>query len=307
MDPLADVLEVSGVRGALLGNVRAHAPWGIDLPQRAGASFHAVTAGTAWLGVPGEAPRQLMPGDLLLLPTGVTHILASDMDQRCQPFDRKMKEEQMTPDGDLILAGPGAITSFICACYDYDHEVAQPLMSLLPDVLHVPADPATSAHLNAVVGLLAAEVGSHAPGSRAAVARLIDLLFIHAVRTWAMTADGDASWLRALRDPTIAQTLATLHERAHEPWTIEKLAAEVHLSRATLSRRFTELVGEPPLTYLTRWRMDLAARRLRDTIEPVELVARSVGYSSEYAFNRAFTRHRGLPPGRYRRSAKLAA
>jgi hypothetical protein len=184
MDPLADVLEVSGVRGALLGNVRAHAPWGIDLPQSTGASFQAVTAGTAWLCISEEAPRQLMPGDLLLLPTGITHALSSDVDQRCQPFDRTMKEELMTPDGDLYLAGPGATTTFICACYDYDHDVAQPLMSLLPAVLHVPADPATSAHLTAIVGLLAAEVGSHAPGSRAAVARLIDLLFIHAVRTW---------------------------------------------------------------------------------------------------------------------------
>ncbi len=108
MDPLADVLELSGVRGALLGNVRAHAPWGIDLPQSTGASFHAVTAGTGWLRVPGEAPRQLMHGDLLLLPTGMTHALSSEIDQDCQPFDRTMKEELMTPEGDLFLAGPGA-------------------------------------------------------------------------------------------------------------------------------------------------------------------------------------------------------
>jgi AraC-like DNA-binding protein len=104
----------------------------------------------------------------------------------------------------------------------------------------------------------------------------------------------------------IAQALAVLHERPAEPWTIERLAAEVHLSRATLARRFAELVGEPPLTYLTRWRMDLAARRLRDTTEPVETIARGVGYTSEYAFNRAFSRHRGQPPGRWRRNAAAA-
>jgi AraC-like DNA-binding protein len=103
--------------------------------------------------------------------------------------------------------------------------------------------------------------------------------------------------------PVVGRALAELHARPAEPWTIASLAAEVHLSRATLARRFTELVGEPPLAYLTRWRMDLAARRLKATTEPVQSIARAVGYSSEYAFNRAFTRHRGQPPGRYRRAA----
>jgi AraC-like DNA-binding protein len=99
----------------------------------------------------------------------------------------------------------------------------------------------------------------------------------------------------------IARALGLIHERPEEPWTIERLAAEVHLSRATLARRFAECVGEPPLSYLTRWRMDLAAQRLRETDEPVETIAAAVGYTSEYAFNRAFRRHRGQPPGRYRR------
>jgi AraC-like DNA-binding protein len=157
--------------------------------------------------------------------------------------------------------------------------------------------------VTAVVTLLAGELGERDAGARAAVARLIDLLLIHAVRAWSASAAERPSWLRALNDPVIAQALAVLHERPAEPWTIERLAAEVHLSRATLARRFAELVGEPPLTYLTRWRMDLAARRLRDTTEPVETIAHGVGYTSEYAFNRAFSRHRGQPPGRWRRAA----
>ena len=210
----------------------------------------------------------------------------------------------MTADGDLLLAGPGAATTFVCAGYDYDHDVAQSLLSLLPAVLHVPADPVAGSQISAVVSLLAGELGTRDAGARTAVARLIDLLLIHAVRAWSASADGEPpSWLRALRDPVVARALAALHARPDEPWTIESLAAEVHLSRATLARRFTELVGEPPLTYLTRWRMDLAARRLKDTTDPVETIARGVGYTSEYAFNRAFSRHRGQPPGRYRRAA----
>jgi AraC-like DNA-binding protein len=96
--------------------------------------------------------------------------------------------------------------------------------------------------------------------------------------------------------------LAVLHERPAEPWTLAALASEVSVSRATLARRFTELVGQPPLAYLTGWRMDLAARRLKDTGDPIDAIARSVGYRSEYAFSRAFRRHRGQPPGRFRRA-----
>jgi AraC-like DNA-binding protein len=159
-----------------------------------------------------------------------------------------------------------------------------------------------------LVELLAGEVGAHGPGSRAAVARLLDLLLIEAIRHWARHDPDVAgpSWLAALRDPTIARILALLHARPGEPWTLERLAAEVHLSRATLARRFTEAVGEPPLAYLTGWRMHLASARLKHTSDTVDVIAREVGYTSEHAFNRAFARHRGHPPGRYRQLARIA-
>jgi AraC-like DNA-binding protein len=244
----------------------------------------------------------VMPGDVLLLPSGSPHRLSSSPDAHCRPFDRSVKEQLVTADGDIVLGEAGAVTTFVCAGYDYDRDVAQPLLSLLPPVLHVPADPVAGAKVASVIALLAAELGTREPGSRAAIARLIDVLLIHVVRRWS-AGETDASWLRALNDPVIARALAMLHERPAEPWTIERLAGELHLSRATLARRFTALVGEPPLLYLTRWRMDLAARRLKDTTDPVEAIAREVGYTSEYAFNRAFSRHRGQPPGRYRRAA----
>jgi AraC-like DNA-binding protein len=301
VDPLADVLDLGRVRGALLANVRARAPWGLDLPENPGASFHAVTAGTAWLRVADRAPVQIMPGDLLLLPGGIAHALGSTPDGPLEPFDRIMKEERMSPEGDLAIGANGALTSFICAGYDYDLDVAQPLMRLLPDVLHVPADAVSGRDVAALVELLAAEVGARGPGARAAAARLIDLLLIAAIRRW-HDVDAQASWLTALRDPTIARVLGLLHDRPAEPWTLETLAAEVHLSRSTLARRFADAVGEPPLAYLTRWRMHVAAHRLRHTTATVETIASSVGYRSEYAFNRAFARHRGQPPGRYRRA-----
>jgi AraC-like DNA-binding protein len=307
VDPLADVIDLSRVRGALMANVRARAPWGLELPQSTGASFHAVTSGSAWLRVEGHEPLQLIQGDLVLLPSGVPHRLSSEPRGRCRAFDRRMKEELMTPEGDLIFDGSGVATTFICAGYDYDLEVAQPLMGLLPTVVYVPVDPVDGRDIGAIVDLLAGEIGARGPGSRAAAARLIDLLLIAAIRRWAgEQQEASPSWLSALRDPTIAKVLALLHDRPGEPWTLESLAREVHISRATLARRFTESVGEPPLTYLTRWRMHLAAQRLKHGSDTVETIAREVGYSSEYAFNRAFSRHRGQPPGRYRRLARAA-
>jgi AraC-like DNA-binding protein len=306
MDPLADVLDLSRVRDALVTNVRASAPWGLALPASPGSSFHAVTSGTAWLRVEGMPPIQLMPGDLLFFPTGAAHQLSSDVDVPCRAFDRALKEELMTPDGQLELVGAAAATTIVCAAYDYDLEVAEPLVSLLPSVLHVPADPVAGRDVAALVELLAGEAGARGPGSRSAAARLIDLLLIASIRHWIrlQPADGGRSWLTALRDPTLARALSLLHERPAERWTLESLAKEVHLSRATLARRFAQSVGQPPLTYLASWRMHLAAQRLKHTTDAVRTIAHDVGYTSEYAFNRAFSRYRGQPPGRYRRKTQ---
>ena len=308
VDPLAEVLDVSRVRGAVLAHVCANDPWGIRPSVAPGAAFHAISAGTCWLRLDGSAPLQLMPGDVVLLPTGSAHDLVSSPDGRARAFDRVAKEQLMTPDGDLVIAGPGAVTRFICAVYDYDHEVAHPLLSLLPPVVHIPASaPGDGGPIQSTLRLLAGELGGRSPGSRSVVTRLTDVFFVQVLREWLAREHGSASWLRALRDPQIAAVIAAMHERPAEPWTLATLAQSVNLSRATLARRFTELVGEPPLTYLTRWRMELAARRLRETTEPVNVIAHGVGYTSEFAFSRAFTRVRGEAPARYRRALRAAA
>jgi AraC-like DNA-binding protein len=307
VDPLEGVLDLGRVRGALLCTVHATTPWGIDVPATGGPSLHAVTLGTAWLQVENEQPIRVTAGDVFLLPSGVGYQMASSPAGPCERFDERLKA-RLSPERDLTIGGDGPPAAFLCAGYDYDLDVALPLMSLLPKVLHVPADPARPGPVAPIVELLASEVGGPEPGSATAVARLLDLLLIEAIRHWVRhdSAAGGPSWLAALRDPIIARTLALLHARPAEPWTLEKLAGEVHLSRATLARRFTEAVGDPPLTYLTRWRMHLAAARLKHTSDTVELIAREVGYTSEHAFNRAFSRHRGHPPGRYRQLARAA-
>lgn len=307
VDPLGDILDLSRVRTALLCNVRAAAPWGLDVPGTGGASVHAVSRGTAWLQVDQAEPLRLAAGDVFVLPSGIGYRLSSTPDAPLVRFDQVLKA-RMTPERDLTIGSHGPRTGFLCAEYVYDLDVAQPLLSLLPTVLHVPADPARPGRVTPIVGLLADELDSHAPGSGTVVARLLDLLLVEAIRHWVQNDPdvGGPSWLTALRDPTIARTLALLHARPAEPWTLEKLAREVHVSRTTLARRFTEAVGDPPLAYLTRWRMHLASARLKHTNDTVETIAYEVGYRSEHAFNRAFARNCGHPPGRYRHLARAA-
>lgn len=307
MDPLTDVFDLSRVSGAVMAQLIAHEPWGVTVDPVPGAVFHAVVAGSCWLRMPNRAPLHLMPGDVVLLPTNTPHELVSSLDARTESLARFEKDTRRTPDGDIIIHGPGAATRVLCAAYDYDHEVAHPLMSQLPPLLYVPAGmPGDDGAVAATLRLLALELGGRPPGSRAAVGRLIDVMLIHVMRAWLRMHDDDTpdGWLLALRDPVVAGAMDVIHQRPSEPWTVESLAREMSVSRATLARRFTQLVGETPAEYLTRWRMDLAARRLRDSDDTVGAIATAVGYRSEYSFSRAFTRHRGIAPGRYRRRAR---
>uniref|UniRef100_UPI0010418833 AraC family transcriptional regulator n=1 Tax=Candidatus Protofrankia californiensis TaxID=1839754 RepID=UPI0010418833 len=292
MDPLTDVLDLARVSGAVLAQLLAHAPWGVAVDPQPGATFHSVMAGSCWLRTADVPPLRLMPGDVVLLPTNLPHTLSSGPDTPAISLDQVTKAGLRTPEGMIELSGDGAVTHILCAAYDYDHEVAQPLLSLLPGLLHLSTDlpDDDDGAVAATLHLLRFELGGNPPGSRAAVGRLIDVLLVHVVRAWLRAQpDGEASWLRALRDPVAARALALLHDQPQRPWSLEALAAAVHVSRATLTRRFGELVGEPPLAYLTRWRMDLAAQRLRETDDPIVAIAADVGYTSEYAFSRAFS------------------
>jgi AraC-like DNA-binding protein len=307
VDPLADVFDLSRVSGAVMAQLLAREPWGVAVDPVPGAVFHALVAGSCWLRMADRAPQRLMPGDVVLLPTNTPHELVSAVDGTSESLSRFEKDMRRTPDGDVPIDGPGATTRVLCAAYDYDHDVAHPLMSQLPPVLYVPAGlPGDDGAVTATLRLLALELGGRPPGSRAAVGRLIDVMLIHVMRAWLrmQEEDHETGWLLALRDPVLAGAMGCIHAQPGEPWTIDSLARQVNVSRATLARRFGELVGETPLGYLTRWRMDLAAQRLRDTEDTVAAVAATVGYRSEYAFSRAFTRQRGVAPGRYRRQAR---
>ncbi len=184
--------------------------------------------------------------------------------------------------------------------YERDPEVSTPVLSSLGRPMHVTSRENTQ--LRMTVELLTAELAHPQTGTTAAVNSIVDLLLIQFVRVWlARHPEGDSgSWLGALRDPVVRDALERVHARPEHPWTTASLAAATAVSRTTLSRRFRSALGQTPGAYLTQWRMDLAAVRLRDTDEPVESLSGAVGYASPHAFSRAFRRARGLPPGEYR-------
>ena len=308
MDVLAEIMAVAGVRGTVAARLDAAEPWGLQLDHVPGAAFHTITSGTAWLRVPGRSPVHLSPGDVVLLASGAAHGLASTPEGDLRAFDH-LAAERAFEAGGVMRVGTGDVrTRILCASYRQDPATITPLLSLLPEVLHLAAGSGNRG-VDDIVRVMASELSDPQPATTTVLDRLVDVLLIQLVRAWRLSSGPDlqASWLMGLRDPVVAAALQAMHERPAQPWTIEGLAREVAVSRATLARRFPALVGATPAAYLTRWRMDLAARQLRDTDQPLDAIARQVGYASEYAFSRAFSRARAVPPGRYRAQSRQAA
>jgi AraC-like DNA-binding protein len=306
VDALAAVLATAGVRGVIAATLNAAAPWGLGMDRVAGAAFHAVVEGTAWLSLPGRQEIRLLPGDVVLLPAGTAHVLASAPDAGTVPFDRDAAQRALAAGEELHVGCGDPQTRILCASYQQDPAITLPLLRLLPELLHITAARASTS-LHSTLQLLAQETHQPAPGSAAVLDRIVDILFIQVLRTWLAASDlgpHGPSWLSALTDPVAGPALAALHAEPGNDWTVASLAAATGVSRATLARRFPAAVGATPAAHLTRWRMDLAAQRLRDSDVTVAAIARSLGYTSEFAFSRAFNRSRGIPPGRYRAASR---
>jgi AraC-like DNA-binding protein len=304
MDVLADVLANTRAGGRIFCSSELRAPWGLSIDPASRVGFHVVTQGSCWLRLRGQQQHlELVAGDLVLLPHGSGHTLQSDPGVQPQPFAQVMKRTAAEPH---LRSSSGTLTVLLCGVYYFEHPGVHPLFSMLPPLIHLPArDQPPGGPLESVLRLVMAEHAQPGPGSPTVISRLVDVLVIHALRAWlAQQPEGAAGWLGAVRDPHIGRALARMHAEPQRSWTVEQLAAEVSQSRATFARRFRELVGEPPLVYLTRWRMDVAARLLRESDMSLAEVAERVGYASEFAFNRTFHRLHGLPPGRYREQVR---
>ncbi|MER7244825.1 AraC family transcriptional regulator [Kribbella sp. NPDC000426] len=294
MDVLADVVTSLRTGPATSARTDLRGPWGIRFAHSFGATFHVVLQGNAWvLPIEGE-PVALGPGDVVLMPRGLEHALVDHPSSPVVTFDPVTAQ---IPQGD----GPRSLV--LCGTYRLDRERPHPVLSRLPDVVVVPADPGRHRTLHTAISILGEELDAQHPGAAAVVPALVDALLVLILRAWFENNDcpTDRGWARALTDPAVVQSLELIHEKPGAAWTVADLAADVGLSRAAFARRFTEAVGEPPLTYLSRWRMTTAARLLRDHDRPLATVAKEIGYTSEFAFAKAFKRDFGVPPGTYRK------
>jgi AraC-like DNA-binding protein len=305
VDVVADVLSVAGVRGTVAGTAHAGRGWGLSFDEENPTCFHAIGVGTAWLLVPGVEPLQLMPGDIVLIPRGGAHGLAGAIDAPLVPFS----SITVTDERVFAIGEPPVQTRIHCGFYQHDALCATPILDVLPDLVHIPAAPGTAPGLEATLHLLIFELSEPRMGRSTVLDRLIDIILVQILRVWVdqHPESISTSWLRALADPPVAAALAAIHAQPARNWTLDALAKSASVSRATLARRFTLLVGQPPNRYLTSWRMDLAARELLQTNRSIESIAKQVGYNSEFAFSKAFSRLRGTPPSRYRRAHQASS
>ncbi|HEX6358390.1 AraC family transcriptional regulator [Actinophytocola sp.] len=302
MDVLSDAVTAMRTGQPHSGRVHRPAPFGMRNPPVAGAGFHIVLQGSCWLFPPDGAPIALGVGDVAFLPHGAAHGLA---DNPSTPLMDAAASPAETSPGQHATDSSAAATVMLCGAYLLDRSRAHPLLSDLPEVIHLPARVGHHPGLRAAVDLLGEELEQPRPGGDAMLPALLDVLLLHILRAWfdEQSAHGATTgWAAALRDPAVAAGLRAIHSDPGQPWTVAELASRAGLSRAAFARRFTALVGQPPQAYLTWWRMTLAARMLRDTDAPLATVARKVGYTSEFAFAHAFKRELGLAPGGFRRS-----
>jgi AraC-like DNA-binding protein len=302
VDVLADVLAAMRVGRPVAALTEAHAPWGLRFDHVMGAAFHVVLQGTCWLTpIDGSrfAPVELGPGDVVLLGIGAPHGLVSANGVPLTDFT-PTRDAPGAPFGRLVLPGPGVRSTIVCGAYRLAHSRPHPLLRDLPEVVHLSALPGRHAGLRAMVELLGLELRASPPGAAAVTPSLVDALLVYLLRAWLQDSADTSNWSAAMADPATTRVLAAVHAEPARAWTVEQLAAVAGLSRAAFARRFASLVGEPPLTYLTRWRMTIAARLLRDTDKTLAQVASVVGYGSAFAFAKAFRREYAATPGGYR-------
>jgi len=305
MDALSRILQSVRLRGSILSIAELAPPFGVQAMGRdSGAVFHAVVEGRAILTASGGT-FCMAAGDVALLARGQPHAIADEPGRMLVPVSSLERSQGPV----LVLRNAPSrapTTRIVCGVFRLEHAASDSLLSLLPEVLHhegASAQPEAREWVGSTVRMLDAELRHAQEGASAIAARLCDVLLVQLLRSSPLTGKG---WLAALRDPQIGRALALIHEDPGTRWDAAVLAARVGMSRSRFFARFTELVGEPPVQYLSRWRMSVAADVLmRDEVTVPELAERS-GYASEEAFVRVFKRHFGKTPSAYRREREAA-
>ncbi len=303
MDALTNILKNLRMSALVFQRAEVCAPWGVRTGRTATGIFHAVVRGRAWIRPDGDdRAYPLSSGDIALLPGGDGHTMSDDPRTPARPIGELLEDSPARETKILEIPGGGPRTSILCGTFTFEQSAVHPLVALLPRLVLVQAESTDRAEWVAgVLRLIATEVAAERPGSQVVLTRLADVLMVHALRVHIESDAGAPGWLSGLRDPQVARAIGLIHESPGQVFTVAELAAEVGMSRSGFFARFSELVGEPPTRYATRWRMHLAAQALTREGASLGEVASRIGYSTEGAFSKAFKRFTGMAPGEYRR------
>jgi AraC-like DNA-binding protein len=321
VDVLSEVLRAVRLTGAIYFDVNARAPWVAETPSMSAIcvnvmpeaqhviAFHIVLEGGcfAQVGDESEPPVWLGAGDAVLFPQGDEHVMTTERGRRAEPnldmYYRPADQPLPFVVKEFPGGGTGAESRFVCGYLGCDRRPYNPLLNALPRTLHIRC-PQGSANLTCdLIRVALEERRSGRAGGESVLEKLSELMFVQALRQHIEEApEGERGWLSGLRDRHVGAALKLIHGRPAEDWTLERLAKEVGLSRSAFAERFGHFVDEPPMRYLGRWRMQLAARALERPGMSIAQAAAEVGYQSEAAFNRAFKKFVGAPPGEWRRS-----
>jgi len=319
-DVLSDVLRAVKLTGALFFQVDASSPWSVEVPQVASfadvilpsaqhvISYHIIIRGSGWVGIGGSPPMEFAEGDVLVIPHGDPYAMRSTPGCRSGlshedslDFFRAMAAGRLP----FVVSEGGSgplLTRYVCGFLGCEARPFNPLLGALPPLMHIRrAVGASRDLLDRLIELTLAEVPGRRPGTECIRLRLGELMFIEVVRRYIETLPPEQTgWIAALRDSAVGRAVALIHEQPARSWTIRELAHEAGVSRSVLAARFMRLVGCPPMQYITRWRVQLAARLLSDRPAKVSAVGREVGYESEAAFSRSFKRLAGVSPAAWR-------
>lgn len=316
MDALSEVLRMIRLEGALFLNAVFHEPWCVQIPESEhvaavlspGASrlaiLHMVLEGHCWVALGDEEPIAVRAGDVVALPAGRSHLIGCGADQA--PVDPRhalnVKLPELAP---RHYGGDGAPCNLVCGWFAYERDVPNPLLAALPGTFRVAlGDRPAGGWIAQSLRYALQEAAARSAGSTVIAAKVAESLFVEAVRAYVEDLPATGSgWLAGLRDAHVGRCLALMHAHPEYAWSLEELAEEANSSRSVLAERFNELLGVPPMKYLKRWRLSLAARMLCQDGSNIVRIAEAVGYESEASFSRAFKSEFGVPPGAWRSGA----
>jgi len=316
MDAVSEVLATIKLRGAFYFNGEFSAPWAVRTPSsdvlaphlgRADSHvivFHLVTEGRGTAGLDGGSAVPLEAGDVIVFPLGDAHVVGNGTGARTVNYESELRRILAQGLRVARAGGGGDVTRFVCGYLSCDPKLSRIFLAALPSMFKVNVrKEGTGRWLEQAIRYSVTDADPSRAGQQAVLARLAEALFIETLRCYiAALPAGQTGWLAGARDPEVGRALGLLHGSPAKPWNLAKLACDVGVSRSVLAQRFRFFLGEPPMTYLTRWRLQLAAQMLQTTSHSVSEIAAAVGYDSEPGFNRAFRREHGAPPARFRKA-----